>query len=257
MIKQGLQDEGYCILKSYISNVWLDKLKSVLPRVFETHLEVRAKTGSEITGNGFAFHVPLSDPVFLDFLQELLNMGFIQLLKDVFFESGLILNSFSALNNLPGQVTFASKPHRDVRFYTSDIPIMLNMLIMLDNFTPFNGPILVLPRSHKRAEKPTDEKFFDKAVKILGTSGDVLLFNSNVWHAASTNSSDKGRQALALTFTIPTLKQLLDYPRGLGYGRANEFNKEMRQLLGYNARVPASLEEWYQPRESRLYKKQY
>jgi len=256
MIGGKLQDEGYCVLKNLISYTWIEKIKSALPRVFESHLKIRDKTGSDFVGRGFAFHLPLSDPLFLDFLQNLLDIGFIQLLRDEFFNDSLILNSFTALNNCPGQVTFSSNPHRDVRFYTSNIPVMLNMLIILDEFTELNGPTLVLPHSHKEEKKPTDKEFFDKAVKILGDSGDVLLFNSNVWHAASTNKTDKGRQALALTFTIPSLKQLLDYPRGLGYERANDFDEELGQLLGYSARVPANLEEWYQPQEKRLYKKQ-
>jgi ectoine hydroxylase-related dioxygenase (phytanoyl-CoA dioxygenase family) len=31
-------------------------------------------------------------------------------------------------------------------------------------------------------------------------------------------------------------------------------NEKMRQLLGYNSRVPASHDEWYQPPEKRMYK---
>ena len=127
---------------------------------------------------------------------------------------------------------------------------------MLDDFTPLKGITKLLPRSHKVAEKPTDEYFFDNAINIEGEKGDVLLFNSNVWHAAGINRTKSGRQALALTFTIPSLKQLLDYPRALGYDRT-EFNEDLMQLLGYSARVPASLEEWYQPAETRLYKKHY
>jgi len=31
------------------------------------------------------------------------------------------------------------------------------------------------------------------------------------------------------------------------------FSELSRQVLGYNSRVPVRLEEWYRPRESRLY----
>jgi ectoine hydroxylase-related dioxygenase (phytanoyl-CoA dioxygenase family) len=51
------------------------------------------------------------------------------------------------------------------------------------------------------------------------------------------------------------MKQLLDYPRAIGYNKMNEFNLELQQLLGYHSRVPSSLDEWYQPEEKRFYKK--
>jgi ectoine hydroxylase-related dioxygenase (phytanoyl-CoA dioxygenase family) len=79
------------------------------------------------------------------------------------------------------------------------------------------------------------------------------VFDSNLWHAAGVNRSARPRRALTLAFTRPFVKQQLDYPRALGYDRGPSFSPALRQLLGYNARVPASLDEWYQPRWKRLY----
>jgi ectoine hydroxylase-related dioxygenase (phytanoyl-CoA dioxygenase family) len=69
------------------------------------------------------------------------------------------------------------------------------------------------------------------------------------------NTSVGPRRALTIAFTRPFMKQQLDYPRALGYHRRDTFSPRLRQLLGYNARVPASLEEWYQPPERRLYQR--
>jgi ectoine hydroxylase-related dioxygenase (phytanoyl-CoA dioxygenase family) len=60
---------------------------------------------------------------------------------------------------------------------------------------------------------------------------------------------------LTLAFTRPYVKQQLDYPRAIGYERGESLPPVLRQLLGYNARVPASLDEWYQPPEKRLYRR--
>jgi ectoine hydroxylase-related dioxygenase (phytanoyl-CoA dioxygenase family) len=81
----------------------------------------------------------------------------------------------------------------------------------------------------------------------------VVVFNSNLWHAAGANTTSTARRALTIAFTKPFIKQQLDYPRALGYER-QDFSPTVRQLLGYNARVPASLDEWYQPPEKRMYK---
>ena len=52
----------------------------------------------------------------------------------------------------------------------------------------------------------------------------------------------------------PAMKQQFDYPRAIGYDRADSLLPHTRQVIGYNARVPATLEEWYQPRERRMYR---
>jgi ectoine hydroxylase-related dioxygenase (phytanoyl-CoA dioxygenase family) len=127
---------------------------------------------------------------------------------------------------------------------------------MVDEFTEDNGPTLLLPYSHiDFEEKPTDEYFRRSSVKALGEAGSVLLFNANVWHASSLNTSRNGRRALPITFTKSLIKQLLDYPRALGYDRMESFSEPMQQLLGYHARVPSNLDEWYQPFDKRFYKK--
>jgi ectoine hydroxylase-related dioxygenase (phytanoyl-CoA dioxygenase family) len=61
--------------------------------------------------------------------------------------------------------------------------------------------------------------------------------------------------ALPITFSKSFIKQLMDYPRYLGYDKINEFDEEILSLLGYNSRVPSNLNEWYQPEHNRFYKK--
>jgi hypothetical protein len=40
----------------------------------------------------------------------------------------------------------------------------------------------------------------------------------------------------------------------LGYEFGEKIDSDLRQIIGYNARVPASLQEYYRPVESRMYK---
>tara|TARA_B110000971_G_scaffold136992_2_gene140047 strand:+ start:2673 stop:2975 length:303 start_codon:yes stop_codon:yes gene_type:complete len=63
------------------------------------------------------------------------------------------------------------------------------------------------------------------------------------------------RRAIPLTICRSFMKQLLDYPRALGYDKMDRFSEELQQFLGYHSRVPASLDEWYQPEEKRFYKR--
>ena len=126
---------------------------------------------------------------------------------------------------------------------------------MVDDFTIENGGTYLLTGSHLEEKKPSDEEFFSKAYQATGKRGDILIFNANVWHSSAPNKTQNNRRAIPFTISKSFMKQLLDYPRALGYDKMNSFTSEMQQFLGYYSRVPASLNEWYQPEENRFYKK--
>ena len=251
---KNLQNEGYCILKNQISPEWIGDLKIGVEKAFVEHRQIQLQNDNDITTDGVALHAILSDPIFISFLYELRRIELFKHIKSYFFKSNFILNSFSALDNLPHKPNFSGIVHRDCRFFSNNIPIMLNTLVLLDDFTKDNGPTLLLPYSHREEEKPSDEDFFENSVQTLGRAGDIILFDSNVWHASSKNQTPNNRKALPITFTKPNIKQLLDYPRAIGYEKMDNFDKEMQQLLGYHSRVPSNLDEWYQPAEKRFYR---
>jgi hypothetical protein len=252
----NLKEKGYCIIPNLVSPLGIDLLKEGLEKSFKKHREIQIKNGNDIVTEGVALHILLDDPIFLEFLEYLFtNSGLGEWLKHNYFKSPFILNSISGLNNLSNQPNFSSIVHRDLRLYTGQIPMMINTLVMLDDFTEDNGPTLLLPYSHLFEDKPSDEIFHRNAVKALGKAGSVLLFNANVFHCSSLNTTDKGRMAIPITLSKSIMKQLLDYPRALGYDKKDSFSPEMQQLLGYDARVPANLDEWYQPADKRFYKK--
>jgi ectoine hydroxylase-related dioxygenase (phytanoyl-CoA dioxygenase family) len=141
-----------------------------------------------------------------------------------------ILNSFSALNNISNQPNFSSIVHRDLRFYSGDFPMMVNCLIMVDKFTIENGGTYLLPFSHLSESKPSDEEFFLKSIQAVGEPGDILVFNSNVWHASAPNKTKFNRRAIPLTISKSFMKQLLDYPRAIGYDKIDSFTSEMQQF---------------------------
>jgi ectoine hydroxylase-related dioxygenase (phytanoyl-CoA dioxygenase family) len=252
---QELKEQGYTILRNKISSDWLDKLSTAIDRSFVEHRKIQIENNNDIKTDGVALHVILNDFIFIDFLKHLQDIRFIHELQDNFFESKCILNSFSALDNLPNQPNFSAIVHRDLRFYSGDFPIMINCLIMVDDFTIENGGTFLLPGSHLEERKPSDEEFFSKANQTTGKRGDILIFNANVWHSSAPNKTQEHRRAIPITISKSFMKQLLDYPRAIGYDKIEEFDYEFQQLLGYHSRVPASLDEWYQPEDKRFYKK--
>lgn len=251
----NLKKEGYTILRNKISPEWVHRLSQAVDSSFIQHRDTQLKNNNDIKTDGVALHVLLSNSVFIEFLDHLISIGFIEDLKENYFGGNCILNSLSALNNLPNQPNFSAVVHRDLRFYAKDLPVMLNCLLMVDDFTVDNGGTYLLPESHLKEEKPSDEEFFSNAIQAVGGRGDLLVFDSNVWHSSAPNKTDRGRRAIPITISRSFMKQLLDYPRAIGYDKMDDFNLPLQQFLGYHSRVPASLDEWYQPEDKRFYKR--
>jgi ectoine hydroxylase-related dioxygenase (phytanoyl-CoA dioxygenase family) len=250
-----LKKQGYTIIRNLVEEDLLDLLRNALDKAFIEHRQTQLSNNNDIKTNGVALHVLLSNPIFIDFLEELEKKNFFTFLSETFFNSKCIINSFSGLNNLPNQPNFSAVVHRDLRFYSGDVPIMINCLLMVDDFTIENGGTYLLPYSHLKEEKPSDEEFFKNAIQAVGKKGDMIIFNANVWHSSAPNTTQDDRRAIPITVSKSFMKQLLDYPRAIGYDKMDDFSLELQQLLGYHSRVPASLDEWYQPEDKRFYKK--
>ncbi len=190
-----------------------------------------------------------------DSLNEFLCTPFVDDYIHAYFDGEYILNSYGALNNLPcSSETYqhGQRFHRDVRTFSRDFRLMLNMLVMIDDFTAENGATKLVPGTHRVESRPSDDYLESNAIRAVGKAGSIVLFDSNLWHSAAPNLTTGPRMALTLTFSRPFMKQQLDYPRLLGENFPED--ARTRQLLGYNSRVPSNHDEWYQPAEKRMYK---
>ena len=254
-MKEKLEKLGFCKFEKLISNEWIEKINNELPKIFEEHENIRRENRNPISSKGLALNALVGNEVFFDFLQYLIDIKIIDWIEENYFNGKCILNSFTALSNIPGEEgVFHKKVHRDIRGYSSDVPIMLNMLIMLDDFTEDNGSTLLLPGSHLKLEAPSDNEFKNNAIKSTGVAGDIIIWNSNLFHASGTNNTSSVRRALPITFSLPYYKQLLDYPKAIGYDKYDSYEEKIRRILGYESRVPASVSEWYSPSDKLLYK---
>jgi ectoine hydroxylase-related dioxygenase (phytanoyl-CoA dioxygenase family) len=112
-----------------------------------------------------------------------------------------------------------------------------------------------LPNSHKKEKKPSDDYFISNCTRALGKKGDMILFNSNIWHCSAPNNTNKSRRAIPMTFSKSCMKQMFDYTKSIENQVEYNFSEEMKQLLGFDSRVPSSLYEWYLPADKRFYKK--
>ena len=250
-VSEALDRDGWVVIPGCVDDVMLERLRHELGDAYEQQRSMQVANGVGDGTDGTVHHLPVIGGVFL----ELLEHNILADSLDDFFGGPYIVNTYGGVLNLPSNLSYVGRIHRDLRSFSGALPLMSQWLVMLDDFTEENGATHFLSGSHRLPGSPGEEDFFRRATRGVGRAGSIVMFNSNLWHAAGINASTGPRRALTIAFTRPFIKQQLDYPRALGYDRAGEFSPRLRQLLGYNARVPSSLDEWYQPAERRLYRR--
>jgi len=245
-----LASRGWAQFPSVLGDVQLDALRDEAERVYALRRAVQTRNGVAAGMEGAAHHV-LGEGGALDaFIDDLPLWDRIERR----FAGKFILLNFGAAMHLPGGGNYTLKPHRDIRAWSRDYPLSLNMLVMLDDFTVENGATLFLSGSHHTEAMPSADYFQANADQALGRAGDILLFDSLVVHSAAPNRTQAQRRALTLCFGRPFMKPHMDWPRYLGMDAAPPPGSKARQLLGYDARVPESLDEYYQPPERWTFK---
>jgi ectoine hydroxylase-related dioxygenase (phytanoyl-CoA dioxygenase family) len=246
-----METQGWCLFENVVETSLVKDLLADLDKAYEIRRAIQIKNGVDANTGGTAHHLLADGGSFL----ELLKRAYLDEYIKSFFGGNYILNTFGGNLNLRNQLNYANNVHRDVRTYTEEIKLLLNIIVTLDDFTIDNGATHLLSGSHLRKDKPSDEEFFSKAERCIAKGGSIVLWHSNLWHAAGENKTDLPRRSLSLMYSVPFMKPQFDYPRSLGYENAALFPETLKQIIGYKARIPASLEEWYQPPEKRFYRK--
>jgi hypothetical protein len=242
--------DGWYLFNSVLPGHLINQLNLDLEKAYKVCRDLQISNGIDVNTDGTVHHILGIADSFTDLLEFLPLNDFMR----SYFQGNYILNSYGGVINTKNNSAYVANVHRDIRSFSAHLPLMMNMLIMLDDFTLQNGATYLLTGSHLQEEKPSDQDFYSRADRTTGRTGSILLFNSNLWHAAGRNETDTQRRALTLTFTKPFMKQQLDYPRAVGYDKAPSLSENLLQLIGYNARIPENLNEWYQPPHKRLYK---
>jgi len=252
--KNSLSEYGFTIIDSFFDDQFVNEINRSLARSYDLCRKIQIENGIDAVTDGTVHHLIAShEMVYINVLDKICESETFNFIKD-YFNGNFIINSYGGVINLPEKPSYVANIHRDVRFFSGEFPLMLNLLIMLDDFTLENGATYLLAGSHKQDEKPTEKEFYDISDRALGKKGDILFFNSNLWHAAGINKTDQARRAITITLTKPFMKQQLDYPRAVGYDKLSKMSSQLQQVIGFFSRTPSTLDEWYQKPENRFYR---
>lgn len=241
---------GWIIYEDAVEPGLLQEITDSLYGSYQLRREIQIANGIAENMDGTLHHLVERDAFTLDFLSQRYCDSQIR----HFLNGNYILNSLGAVINTKNAGRYVQNIHRDIRSYTGDFKLMIQLMINLDDFTLENGATHFLSGSHKRDVRPDEAYFYENADRAIMKKGSIVAFDAHLWHAAGKNYTDEPRRALTMAFTRPFFKPQLDYPRALGYTFGEQLNEDLRQVLGYNARIPENLNEYYQPVEKRMYR---
>jgi len=238
--ERQMSEKGWFVFPEFVKQDMIDELKTDLKSAYESCRKIQVKNGVE-GSVGAGHHMLIFGNSFIKYLEEFEQLD---AYAQAYFGGKYIINTFGG-NILETGMSYASHVHRDIRSYSAHLPLMLNTIVMLDDFTVGNGATRLMNRGHVISDKPDQEQFDATSFHVTGKAGSVVFFNSNMWHCAGENKTNKPRMALTPVFSRPFIKPQFDYPRALGYDYGHAYSPYVRQLLGYNSRIPSTLKEWY------------
>ncbi|WP_373532543.1 phytanoyl-CoA dioxygenase family protein [Vampirovibrio sp.] len=242
---------GFCVRERVIPAPLLLRLKRDLEAAIEKEAAYHA--GTDYQDYGMVLLCPLYGDSFL----ELLALdAFIKPVEAVMGEH-CIVYSYTSSSMPPEGSNYSARIHNDCAIHMpSDYLTRFGALITLDDFTEQNGATWVLPGSHHLEEAPSEQAFYEQAVRLKVPAGSVWYAHPKVWHSGSLNRTQLWRHAVTIGFCRAYMKQRLDIPRVLQAQPVELTHCQPRvlQKLGFHAQVPASYNEYYAPPEHRSFR---
>ncbi len=207
-------EHGYLLVENVLSDVELKTLQTITYDLIEKSKDITESNDAYDRDEGHSRHTPRltrikfphkQDPYFWEVLTQ---SNVTRVLNDLLGEDTTLITA--KLNTKAPGGGQAVEWHQDWAFYPHTNDDLLAFGIMLEDVTPDNGPLMVIPGSHKGpllshkheglfcgAVHPDDPLFEqEKAVTLTGKAGSMTVHHVRTLHGSAPNMSDKNRLIL-------------------------------------------------------------
>ncbi|MGH9721807.1 MAG: phytanoyl-CoA dioxygenase family protein [Bryobacteraceae bacterium] len=234
--RRRLDDDGYLTLEGLMEPELLDELRRSIGSLFEAEgaaagAEFKQEPGARRLANlvdkGEVFERVIQHPHVLECMAAVLGPRFKL--------SSLNARSANPNNGVTQPLHADSGAIADEAGYW-----VCNSVWMLDDFTPVNGAIRMVPGSHRWRKLPQQELADPAAphpqeVLLTGRAGTVVVMNAHMWHGGLANRTDVERRAMHVYYTRWDKAQQ-QYQKKL-------LRPEVQQRLGAAARAILALDD--------------
>lgn len=247
-IIREFNENGVVLVKNVLDDKTVAECRLALDRAMSEQNRMWGG-GANYIDHGMVHNPMIYDDVFYKFLGNKRMLDCLEAALDEF----CTLYAFTTSSMLPQGSNYSCRVHVDCPRVIPGYPTNVGFLLALNDFSAENGASYFLPNSHERTDTPSKEEFFANAIRLFPKAGDAILFNARTWHSGGQNKTDHTRHALTINVCRSYMKQRFDYPRMLGTDKLKEFDERLLRFLGYRARTPVNLEDYYCDPGERLY----
>ena len=235
---------GYQIFPNVLDPSRVSNLKCKLDQIYETQVCEFGKEKLSLIGENNTVRAPfLYDDCFVSlFTSNLAN----NITKSILGKHR-ILSLQNAILVRANSSHHQSFYHRDIihQNFVSSTPLAINLYYCLDDYNLETGGTHFLESSHKFDYFPENQEPVIPNV----SAGSIILFDSMIYHRSGMNTSNTSRYGINNMFTLPFIKQQIDYPSIIKQKTSNE---DLNQLLGFNSREFDSVIDFRKHRFQRL-----
>lgn len=212
--KDSYDREGYLMVENVLSEADLAELRAITYDFIERSRTVQESDDVFDLDDGHSAETPRLTRIKLPHKQHpafdtlLRRSAVTVVLKDLLGPDTMLQTS--KLNTKAPGGGAAVEWHQDWAFYPHTNDAMLAFGILLEDVTPDNGPLMVIPGSHRGpilshfsndvfcgAINPDDPLFhLDKAVTLTGKAGSMTVHHARTLHGSAPNLSDRNRLIL-------------------------------------------------------------
>jgi ectoine hydroxylase-related dioxygenase (phytanoyl-CoA dioxygenase family) len=193
-LRSRLDEAGFVLLEDLMSSDLLDALRERVAELYDREgdgAEFKQEPGclrlANLVDKGAVFERVIAHPKVLACVAHVLGPRF-------------KLSSLNARTALPG---CERQPlHADMGAIPDEQGSWVcNSVWMLDDFTPDNGPLRLVPGSHRWGRLPREAMADPRAphpeeVPVTGRAGTVIVINAHLWHGGQANRATAPRKAL-------------------------------------------------------------
>lgn len=167
------------------------------------------------------------DPLLMEILRGLLNdVWYRQIAQD---RPNFILRSLIGRSSGPGALPL----HLDSFIPSSGHTCFsCQISLILEDSTKARGCTLVVPSSH-RWDRYANQDAMDGALPLEARAGDIVIWDSRLWHGALGNSSGESRWALIATFVRWWIKQNYDVTGSLPQAIYDRLTDDEKAVFGF------------------------
>jgi ectoine hydroxylase len=191
---QQLETDGFLILPDRFSQAEVAAIRSRLPRLFSQRHDANIiERNSGVVRTAMGLH--LRDDLFADLVRHPRLVGpALQLFDEPMYVQQVKVNVKAAFSGEMWQwhADFATHHEED----GVPRPRALNLHILLDEVTEFNGPLYFLPGSHRASDHAA--ALDEGIVAAKGKPGTMLVFHDMLIHGSPNNMSPWDRSIFSL-----------------------------------------------------------